>query len=271
MEPTILSNRIRVLCPTCTSGELTAVDDGVHCANCGASFQVRNGIIDLMPNNPRQEHIWGGALESEWFVRFYESRFWRRGLVNNLYLALSFDDELDMISEAVALEDAHAVLDLACGSGIYTRPFARRMNQGIAVGLDLSIPMLDYASTTAREKGIENLLWIHGDGHELPFFENQFEVVNCSGALHVFADLPKALSEIHRVLIPGGRFAGGIGRWPWSGTLGQKFRDWYKKRAGIKGFFREELVSYFEEAGLTDVMCHYEKRAWFIMSAVKPE
>ena len=272
MEPTTpVNSKVKMLCPTCKSGELTFTPGKAVCSKCNASFSVTNNIIDLIPKNPRQEHIWGGALESETFVRFYESRWWRRGLVNWLYLAISFDDELEMISQASNLKDAQAVLDLACGSGIYTRPFAQWLSTGTAVGLDLSMPMLEYASTKAQSERIDNIVFIHGDAHDLPFPEDQFDVVNCSGALHAFPDLPKALSEVHRVLKPGGTFAGGIGRWPWSGTLGQKFRNWYKKRAGIKGFFREELEALFEEAGFTGVTCHYERRAWFIMSAVKPK
>ena len=275
MEPkSILTyENLKILCPACRTGhlDLTSANSEVHCSVCDASYQMKNGIIDLLPDSPHQEHIFGGAIESEWFVRFYESRWWRRGLVNNLYLAISFDDELEMISQAATLKDARTVLDLACGSGIYTRPFARTLDQGIAVGLDLSMPMLDYAAAKAETEGISNTLFIHGDAHHLPFPDNQFDVVNCSGALHVFPDLPKVLSEVHRVLTPGGYFTGGIGRWPWQGKFGSKFRDWYKRRAGIQGFYLEELEAYFREAGLVNIVCHYEKRAWFIMSAMKPQ
>ncbi len=259
---------LKIVCPTCKS-ELVVESDTAHCVTCGATFQITNKIIDLMPENPHQEHVWGSMIEWKPFVQFYESRWWRRGLVNNLYLAISFDDELDMILKAANLKKGSTLLDLACGSGIYTRPFAQKIPQGVAVGLDLSMPMLEYASTKAQAEGIKNCIFIHGDAHGLPFADSQFDMVNCSGAIHLFPDLPKVLSEVYRVLNKGGRFTGGIGRWPWLGKWGRSFRDWYRQRAGVKGFFREELVSYFEKAGFCDIVFLYEKRAWFIMSAVK--
>jgi SAM-dependent methyltransferase len=265
----LLGDTLTLVCPDCRSGHLILEGNTAQCKNCNASFNVKNGIVDLFPDSPRQEHIWGGALEWKPFVQFYESRFWRRGLVNNLYLALSFDDELDIIRKAVNLEESTTVLDLACGSGIYTRPFAKWVN-GTVVGLDLSMPMLEYATGKAQEEHISNIVFIHGDAHALPFLKNQFDVVNCSGALHAFSDISRALSEMYRVLTPGGRFTGGIGRWPWTSTFNRKFRDWYKRRAGIKGFYREELESLFNDAGFSEVVFHYEKRAWFILSAVKP-
>lgn len=272
ITPVVGESAPRMVCPTCRSGELALQSpDEVHCPECDALFQVKNGIIDLLPDAPRQEHAWGDMIEWEFFVRMYESRLWRKGLVNHLYLAISFDYELEVISRAAHLKDENTLLDLACGPGIYSRPFARRLHRGAVVGLDLSMPMLNYASAKAQSQGIENLIFVHGDAHDLPFPDNEFDVVNCCGALHLFPDLPKALSEVCRVLTPGGHFTTGVGRWPWLGTFGRKFRDWYHQRAGIKGFFREELESFFEGAGLTNVVCHYEKRAWFIMSATKPQ
>ena len=264
------NGNLRIVCPACRSGELAPEQTKVSCTKCGASFEVKNGVIDLLPEAPHQEHMWGSALEWNPFVQFYESRWWRRGLVNNVYLAISFDDEFEMIVKAANLKDEGIILDLACGSGIYTRPLARKCTSGTAVGLDLSMPMLDYASAKAQEEEISNLLFVHGDASDLPFPENQFDVVNCCGALHLFPDLPQVLLEIFRVLKPGGHFTGGIGRWPFHGGFGRKFRDLYRQKAGVRGFFREELVSLFEKAGFINMVIHYERRAWFIMSAEKP-
>ena len=269
--PLVDKGTLKILCPTCKSGTLVIESETeVRCTECRATFPVKNKIIDVLPESPRQEHMWGDILEWGPFVRFYESRWWRRGLVNNMYLAIPFDRELEVISRAAHFTNDSIVLDVACGSGIYSRPFARNSENGAVIGLDLSMPMLDYARAKAQSEGIENLLFIHGDAHDLPFLENQFDVVNCCGALHLFCDLHKMLSEVCRVLKPGGHFTSGVGRWPWPGKYGRKFRDWYHRRSGVKGFFREELVSFFEEAGLTNVACLYEKRAWFIMSGVKP-
>lgn len=260
----------RIVCPACKSGELVfRSPDEVYCSQCNALFQAKNGVIDLLPDAGRQEHAYAAFLEWEFFPRIYESRLWRRGLVNKIYMPISSEDEFDIILQAANLKDDNTLLDLACGPGIHSRPFARQLLCGFVVGLDLSMSMLNYARAKAQSQGIENLTFVHSDAHDLPFYDNEFDVVSCCGALHLFPDLQKALSEVCRVLKPGGRFVAGAGRWPWQGKSGRRFRDWYHQRAGVKGFFREELEPVFKGAGLTTVVTHYEERSWLIMSAAK--
>ena len=260
----------RIVCPTCRSGELAFCSpEEVHCSQCGALFQVKNRVIDLLPDAQRQEHAYADFLEWGFFPRIYESRLWRRGLVNKIYMPISFDDELEIILQAVDLEDDNTLLDIACGPGIHSLPFAKQLTCGSVVGLDLSMPMLSYAGAKAQSQGIKNLVFVHGDAHDLPFHDNEFDVVSCFGALHLFCDLPKALSEVCRVLEPGGRFITGAGRWPWQGKFGRRLRDWYYRRTGVKGFFREELELSFKGAELINVVSHYEERSWLIMSALK--
>lgn len=268
-EPLPLVKTPSIVCPACKSGELTLYSpDEVHCSQCAAHFHTKNGVIDLLPDAGRQEHAYAAFLEWEFFPRIYESRLWRRGLVNKIYMPISFEDEFDIILQAAALKEGNTLLDIACGPGIHARPFARHILCSV-VGLDLSMPMLTYAHAKAQSEGIENLMFVHGDAHDLPFYNNEFDVVSCFGALHLFPDLQKALSEVCRVLKPGGRFVAGAGRWPWQKKAGRKFRDWYLRRTGVKGFFREELESVFKGVGLTSIATHYEERSWLIMSAKK--
>lgn len=263
-------NTPRIACPACRSGELLfrAPDKG-SCSHCDALYQVRKGVIDLLPDAQRQKHVYADFLEWGFFPRIYESRLWRKGLVNKIYMPISSDDELEIMLKAADLRDDNTLLDIACGPGIHSRPYASQVPYGSVVGLDLSMPMLIFASAKAQSEGIENFILVHGDAHDLPFYDMEFDVVSCCGALHLFPDLVKALSEVFRVLKPGGRFITGAGRWPWQGKSGKKIRDWYYKRSGVKGFFREELESFLEGAGLTNVVCHYEERSWLIMSATK--
>src|SRR5512147_3205556 len=118
-------------------------------------------------------------MESEAIVRVYESRLWRRSLVATLALGISFERERELIGRAARLSAGDALLDLACGPGIYTRPFARQVAPGLAVGLDLSPAMLRHARRSARAAGLENLVLIRGDALRLPFRAGRFDVVNC--------------------------------------------------------------------------------------------
>jgi ubiquinone/menaquinone biosynthesis C-methylase UbiE len=205
-------------------------------------------------------------MESDAIVRVYESRLWRRSLIATLALGISFERERELIGRAARLSPGDVLLDLACGPGIYTRPFARQVAPGLVVGLDLSPAMLRHARSRARAANLQNLALVRGDALHLPFAGGRFDVVNCCGALHLFPDSDLALREVHRVLKPGGRFTvaafrRGSGRWA---TLGSTLR---RRIMGIDSFTPAELEARLGAAGFGEVACHHAGAQWLIMSA----
>ena len=260
-----------VLCPQCGQEFLSrssSRDEEVRCRSCSATYPVTEGVLDLLPGVPMKPSPAQRTMEAEAIVRIYESRWWRRSALFALLLGISFDREQELILRTAHLTGAETVLDLACGPGIYARPFARAVAAGTVVGLDISLPMLRYASRRAREEGLTNLLLIHGTALDLPFPPAHFDVVNCCGALHLFPDVPRVLREIERVLRPGGRFTVAAFR----RSVGRiaAFRATARRRLyGIDAFTPEELESRLVEAGLGDVQCHHARAAWLVMSARK--
>jgi ubiquinone/menaquinone biosynthesis C-methylase UbiE len=207
----------------------------------------------------------------EWppLIQIYESRLWRRSAVFSLLAGLSFERECELIAQAAAFEAGHEVLDLACGSGIYTRRFARAVPGGAVVGLDLSAPMLRYAVRTSRQEELENVLLVRGDAMALPFDEERFDRVNCCGALHLFPDAAHVLGEIARVLRPTGRFTvAAIRRGEGAGAERRARRR--QQSVGLTAFTPSELEARFERAGLSETRCLHAARSWLIMSAAKP-
>jgi SAM-dependent methyltransferase len=208
------------------------------------------------------------SMEAEPIVRIYESRLWRRGPHVALVLGISFEREQELILRAGALTGSERILDLACGPGIYTRPFARQVPAGSVVGLDLSLPMLRYGSRRVREEGLRNVLLVHGTALSLPFAPDHFDLVNCCGALHLFPDARRALGEVHRVLKPGGRFT--VAAFCRSDGRIATLRNTVRRRlSGIDAFSPRDLASRFREAGLDGIECLHAKAAWLIMSARK--
>lgn len=267
--------QLSILCTNCKTGQLSLeskADGKRHCRNCSASFSVHEGVIDLLPASPRRRSPSQSVMEWEPFIRIYESQWFRKGPGFSLISGISFNREYEMIIQASKLKGDEILLDLGCGSGIYSRSFAKRLNRGIVVGLDLSIPMLSYASSRARTEGIDNLLFIHGDALELPFPENEFNIVTCCATIHLFSipDLLRVLKEVNRVLKPGGRFATAALRNWIPGQLSKKFVNWYHQKVGTNYFHPEDLESLFKQAGLSNVVCHHAKRYWLVMSASKP-
>ena len=94
-------------------------------------------------------------------------------------------------------------LDIGCGGGILAEEFAAA---GFKVtGIDPSENSLNTAKGHARHYGLD-IDYQSGTGENLQFENNSFDVVYCCDVLEHVRDLPKCISEISRVLKPGGVF-----------------------------------------------------------------
>ena len=100
------------------------------------------------------------------------------------------------------------VLDVACGTGDLARAFLRAGPRSV-VGCDFSHRMLREAATArsaGRAGSADGLIrWCEADALQLPWCAGSFSVVSCAFGIRNFQDLDAGLSEMHRVLRPGGR------------------------------------------------------------------
>jgi arsenite methyltransferase len=110
--------------------------------------------------------------------------------------------------------DEH-VLDVGCGRGLMLIGAAKRLSTGKATGIDiwqaedLSGNTAESALENARREGVLDRIEIKaGDMRHIPFPDHSFDVVVSRAAIHNLyqaADRVQAISEIARVLKPGGR------------------------------------------------------------------
>jgi ubiquinone/menaquinone biosynthesis C-methylase UbiE len=184
-------------------------------------------------------------------------------------LGISFEREYSLIVAAANLKGDELLLDLGCGPGIYARPFARRLPRGQVVGLDLSAPMLRYASTRARQEGVTNLQLVRGDAMELPFRSEAFQAVNCCGALHLFPDAGHVLKEIHRVLGAGGSLTLAAFRHG-ENPIGRFRSDIRRRLYGLGSFSANDLNSMLATAGFSRVKQLHAAGLWLIVAATRP-
>jgi len=93
-------------------------------------------------------------------------------------------------------------LDIGCGSGHFTRTLATRYPALQGIALDIAQGMLHHA----RHQGGADY-WIAADAENLPFADNQFDLLFSNLCLQWCNNLGQVLSEARRTLRPGGLFA----------------------------------------------------------------
>jgi ubiquinone/menaquinone biosynthesis C-methylase UbiE len=109
----------------------------------------------------------------------------------------------------VAVADLHegeTVLDLGSGGGIDVILSAKRVGPtGMAYGLDMTDEMLSLAQKNAAEAGAKNVHFLKGMIEQIPLPANSVDVVISNCVINLSVDKSAVLTEIARVLKPGGR------------------------------------------------------------------
>jgi SAM-dependent methyltransferase len=104
------------------------------------------------------------------------------------------------------LHEGETVLDLGSGGGIDVILSAKRVGPtGVAYGLDMTDEMLALAQQNAREAGAANVHFLKGIIEQIPLPANSVDVVISNCVINLSTDTPAVLTEIARVLKPGGR------------------------------------------------------------------
>lgn len=101
----------------------------------------------------------------------------------------------------VDLQGKRDYLELGCGGGHVTRYFATEW--GLAcTGTDVDPDMVEHAK--ARSRGLAGVTFMTADATDLPFDDASFDLALSIGILHHIGDWPVAITEVSRVLRPGG-------------------------------------------------------------------
>lgn len=96
------------------------------------------------------------------------------------------------------------ILDIATGTGDFAIE-ALALKPKKIVGVDISEGMLAVGRTKVQKLGMENVIELRtGDSERLPFSDNSFEAVIASFGVRNFENLLKGLTDMYRVMKPGG-------------------------------------------------------------------
>ena len=104
------------------------------------------------------------------------------------------------------LREGETVLDLGSGGGIDVLLSARRVGEsGFVYGVDMTQEMLTLARANAATAGVDNVEFLEGVIEDLPLPDAAVDVVISNCVVNLSTDKPAVLSEVYRVLRPGGR------------------------------------------------------------------
>jgi SAM-dependent methyltransferase len=232
-----------------------------------ARLQLRDGYLDLLGDeNPTGSHPGQRLMASRALPLIYE-RLWRplggRLLMGAMGPGMRGEHRIAL--EMLSLSGGERVLDVACGTGNFTRSFARAAGDGVVVGLDASRTMLARA---VQETDADNVAYLRGDACALPFRDGSVDAICCFAALYLIERPMRAVDEIARVLAPGGRVAllSSCNRGPLPAAITSPL---VKSLTGVRVFGRDELTRALTARGLTDVRQHVSGLAQFV-AARKP-
>lgn len=224
---------------------------------------------------------WGVSTFQNPLVSFVYERGWRQQ-----FAASGFpgpDKELEMALDYFQSVQGGILLDVSCGSGLFTRRFIKSKAFQEVIGSDFSDTMLKEtwqqmeADTSIDE---DEVLLVRADVGRLPFKSNSLDAVHAGAAIHCWPNPIAAMAEITRVLRPGGVLVGTTFLLPLS-QLGEivgddKLRPFWEvlrstrpARQGINYWEEAELKDLCEMCGLGDFQ-RIRSGSFIMFSAKKP-
>ena len=195
-----------LVCPM-SRGALERKGTALHCPDSGRSYPIRADWIDFLPGQEEDSHSVASALmHLPAFARFYEG-YWRPTFVSVTRGERS-DIEREMGWIERELDDARGgkILDLSCGPGTVGRRLSMRGQFERVFLLDHSEAMLSQAARFVEDDGLEDVWIVRADGAYLPFADGSLDAVHAGHAMYLWENPDHVLSEVARVLRPGGVF-----------------------------------------------------------------
>ena len=166
-----------------------------------------------------------------------------------------------IVRSIAPLERDSTIVDLGTGPGILSIEINKLLPQAKIIGVDPSSEMLEIARKNADEAGMSDYETRLGKAEEIPIESNSANLVVTQSSFHEWEDPQKGLSEIFRILKPGGSLIlkdynrAWLSKWKRNlfkllmAAIGESYED----HVGMFEFTFDEVASLLKEAGFDEI------------------
>jgi len=202
-------NHLQVYCCPACRGDLAASQDRLQCGACNTIYRREEGSFNFAPEIPRRSVETQPSQGQRWMeepdkVKNYEAKHrvhYVRTMGKTRFRSFTPDvEDAYLIANVDPISDGR-ILDVACGTGRWTRTLVERIGPDRVIGFDLSCAML----ALARGR-LPSTTLVRGSALNLPFEDDSLGAINCWNAIQALPDPQRAILEMGRVLKPGGTF-----------------------------------------------------------------
>ncbi|CAL5226905.1 g9779 [Coccomyxa viridis] len=218
VEP-VADTQYTFACPICLTTELkvekasSRFSQDLHCNRCERHFSANETSVDLTPTSGADmkvftQKFWGGTqIFRSPLVSFVYERGWRQGFSWGGFPGEA--REFDMAMEYLESAFGETIVDMSCGSGLFSRRFAKSGRFESVIAADFSESMLNQARLFFEEDTTidpRKYILLRADVGRLPFQTGSVAAIHAGAAIHCWPNPTAAVAEISRVLKPGGVF-----------------------------------------------------------------
>ncbi|URD98513.1 ubiE/COQ5 methyltransferase family [Musa troglodytarum] len=249
----------------------------LECHTCKKDYQNNGIYLDLAVASGSKDYAETMPAATELFrsplVSFLYERGWRQNFVWGGFPGP--EREFEMAKGYLKPSTGGTIIDASCGSGLFSRLFAKSGMFSLVTALDFSENMLQQCYNFINQEGVprENLILVRADISRLPFVSSSVDAVHAGAAIHCWPSPSAGVAEISRVLCPGGVFVATtfiLDVLPPVIPILQTVRQYYIRASSNYLFLSEgELEDLCRTCGLVNFSC-VRNGPFVMISATKP-
>lgn len=286
------TTQFQFACPICLSTEFVVNTSNPYqpcsCRRCARTFDSANQYLDLTITSGVSQQVYeqkqwqGTELFRQPLVSFIYERGWRQNFAGAGFPGP--EKEFDQAMAYLQPAEGGVLVDASCGTGLFTRLFARSQRFKGVVALDFSESMLrqaqQYFSEDAVLKSSTPILAVRADVGRLPFATGSVDAIHAGAAIHCWPNPQAAMAEISRVLKPGGIFVASTFLTPFAPLgelvgdatirpISQALNPFGSNTRTFRYWEEAELQDLVRTVGLTDYRA-IRSRMYIMFAATKP-